>query len=205
MLNAYGLRAAHAVGVSAGGAIAQLLALDFADRVLSLVLISTSPATPVDRGLPPPTAEFSRIVAGALVGWSDRESMIEYLVRCSRQLAGGQRPFGAAGWGDLLRRDVERSDSFASLQNHDVMAHDDGPHPQLSSIAAPTLVIHSTADPMFPVGHGQALADEIPGATFLRLDGAGDGVDPADWATIVPAIIHHTATAVPGIETPPTP
>ena len=55
VLDAYGLPAAHIVGVSAGGAFAQLLALDFADRVLSLVLISTSPATPGDRGLPPPT------------------------------------------------------------------------------------------------------------------------------------------------------
>ena len=52
VLDAYGLPAAHIVGVSAGGAFAQLLALEFADRVLSLVLISTSPATPGDRGLP---------------------------------------------------------------------------------------------------------------------------------------------------------
>ena len=80
VLDAYGLGSAHVVGVSAGGAMAQLLALDFADRVLSLVLISTSPAIPVDRHLPPPTDDFSRFVAEAEVDWSDRESVIEYLV-----------------------------------------------------------------------------------------------------------------------------
>lgn len=75
VLDAYGLGSAHVVGVSAGGAMAQLMALDFADRVLSLVLISTSPAVPVDRDLPPPTDHFSRFVAEAEVDWSDRESV----------------------------------------------------------------------------------------------------------------------------------
>jgi pimeloyl-ACP methyl ester carboxylesterase len=63
----------------------------------------------------------------------------------------------------------------------------------LSSIAAPTLVIHGTADPMFPIGHGEALAEEIPGARLLRLDGAGHGVERADWATDVGTILEHTA------------
>ena len=71
VLDAYGIPAAHVVGVSAGGAFAQLLALDFADRVRSLVLISTSPALPGERELPPPTEEFARFMAtarGGLVG-----------------------------------------------------------------------------------------------------------------------------------------
>jgi pimeloyl-ACP methyl ester carboxylesterase len=204
VLNAYGLEAAHVVGVSAGGAMAQLLALDFADRVLSLVLISTSPAIPVGRDLPPPTGDFSRFVADAEVDWMDRESVIEYLAGYSRLLAGAERPFDDAGCRDLLQRDMERSDSLASLQNHDVMAHDDRPHPPLSSITAPTLVIHGTADPMFPLAHGQALAEEIPGATLLPLNGAGHGVDRVDWTTIVSAIHRHTAAAAPGVEGQPT-
>ena len=62
----------------------------------------------------------------------------------------------------------------------------------LSSITAPTLVIHGTADPMFPVEHGEALADEIPNAGLLRRDGAGHGLDPADRETIAAMIIEHT-------------
>ena len=58
----------------------------------------------------------------------------------------------------------------------------------------PTLVIHGTADPMFPLEHGQALAKEIPGATLLTLEGAGHGVDRADRETIAGAILEHTAT-----------
>src|SRR5436305_14719623 len=58
VLDAYDIASAHVVGVSAGGAFAQLLALDLPARVRSLVLISTCPATPGDRDLPPPTDQF---------------------------------------------------------------------------------------------------------------------------------------------------
>jgi pimeloyl-ACP methyl ester carboxylesterase len=63
----------------------------------------------------------------------------------------------------------------------------------LSSIGVPALVIHGTADPMFPLPHGQALADEIPGARLLPLEGAGHGLQRADWDTIATAIVTHTA------------
>ena len=55
VLDAYNVPDAHVVGVSGGGAFAQLLALEFPDRVRSLVLISTTAATPADRELPEPT------------------------------------------------------------------------------------------------------------------------------------------------------
>jgi pimeloyl-ACP methyl ester carboxylesterase len=193
VLDAYELPAAHIVGVSAGGAFAQLLALDFPDQVLSLVLISSSAAVPVERELPPPTEEFGRFVSTAQVDWSDADSVIEYLVDYSRVLAGSERPFDETAAGDLVRRDVERARDFAALQNHDSIPDDGRQGESLSSIGAPTLVIHGTADPMFPIGHGQTLAEEIPGARLLRLEGAGHGVDWADWEIDVGAILEHTA------------
>jgi pimeloyl-ACP methyl ester carboxylesterase len=185
------------VGVSAGGAFAQLLALEFAERVLSLTLISTSPATPGDRDLPPPTGAFGRFVSTTEVDWSHRESLIEYLVDYARLLAGDRRPFDEEALRDLVRHDVERARDFRAAQNHDLLAEGEPPLKPLSSITAPTLVIHGTADPMFPVEHGEALAREIPGATLLRLPDAGHGVDRADWSTISRAILDHTAPADP--------
>jgi pimeloyl-ACP methyl ester carboxylesterase len=195
VLDAYGVAAAHVVGVSAGGAFAQLLALVFPDRVLSLVLISTSPATPGERGLPSATERYMEFLATAEVEWSDQESVIEYLVDYSRVLAGGERPFDEAAIRTLVRRDVERARNIASSENHGVIADGEKSRKPLSSIAVPTLVIHGTADPMFPAEHGQALAAEIPGARLLTLNGAGHGVDRVDWETIVRAIIGHTAPA----------
>jgi pimeloyl-ACP methyl ester carboxylesterase len=193
VIDAYGVPAAHVVGVSAGGAIAQQLALAFPDRVQSLVLISTSPALPAERELPPPTEDFKRFVTTAEVDWSDSESVIEYLVDYSRVLAGGLRPFDEGRMRALISRDVERAHSFAAAQNHDVLPDGEPPRAPLSSISAPTLVIHGTADPMFPLAHGEALADAILGAKLLPLDGAGHGVERADWEIIVRAIVAHTA------------
>jgi pimeloyl-ACP methyl ester carboxylesterase len=192
VLDGYGLEAATIVGVSAGGAFAQVLALDFADRVLSLVLISTSPATPGARDLPSPTAAFGEFIASAHVDWSSSVSVTEYLVGYSRMLAGDRRRFDEDGRRALVRRDVERAHNIATLQNHNAIPDSDRSYPALSTITAPTLVIHGTADPMFPPRHGEALAAEIPGARLLLLDGAGHGVEAADWDVIVAAIVEHT-------------
>jgi pimeloyl-ACP methyl ester carboxylesterase len=191
VLDAYGIAAAHVVGVSAGGALAQLLALGFPRRVLSLVLISTSPATAGERGLPPPSERFGRFLATANVDWSDRDSVVDYVVGYAEMLAGGARPFDEAAARELVRRDVERAHDIAASENHAALPEGEAPRAPLSSIAVPTLVIHGTADPMFPIEHGQALAKEIPGARLLTLEGAGHGVDRADWETLARAIVEH--------------
>jgi pimeloyl-ACP methyl ester carboxylesterase len=195
ILDAYAIPDAHVVGVSAGGAMAQLLALDFPKRVRSLVLISTSPALPGERRLPPPSEAFTRFAARARPDWSHIGAAIEYLVDYTRVLAGDQRPFDEAAARDLVRRDAERARDFAALQNHSSIADDDCAHDPLSSIAVPVLVVHGTADPMFPPAHGQALAWEIPTARLVSLEGAGHGVERADWQVLVRAILDHTAAA----------
>jgi pimeloyl-ACP methyl ester carboxylesterase len=194
VLDAYGIPAAHLVGASAGGAFAQALALDHPDRVLSLVLISSSPVLPVERELPAPTEAFGHFVSTAEVDWSDADSVVDHLVDYSRVLAGGRRAFDEVAARDLVRRDVERARSFSSLQNHDAIPHGRRRRGPLSSIGAPTLVVHGSVDPMFPLEHGEALAQAIPGAGLLRLDDAGHGLDPADWEPVARAIVEHTST-----------
>jgi pimeloyl-ACP methyl ester carboxylesterase len=194
VLDAYGIPAAHVVGLSMGGAVAQLLALDFPDRVLSLVLISTSLAEHGEQELPGSSDEFRRFVASAQVDYSDAGSVVEYLVDYSRVLAGGQRAFDDAALRELALRDVERARDFAAAQNHGVLPDDERQRPPVSSIAVPTLVIHGSADPMFPVAHGEALAEELPDGRLMVLEGAGHGLDRADWETVARAIVAHTGS-----------
>jgi pimeloyl-ACP methyl ester carboxylesterase len=192
VLEAYDIQAGHVVGASAGGAFAQLLALGRPERVRSLVLISTSPATAGDRGLPPPSERFMRFAAQARVDWSDANSVVEHLVAYARVLGGPERPFDEVAARQLARRDVARARDFAAMQNHDLLAEGEHAAGPLSSIAAPTLVIHGTADPMFPLEHAQALIAEIPGARLLPLPGAGHGVQQPDWPAVADAIVDHT-------------
>jgi pimeloyl-ACP methyl ester carboxylesterase len=108
-------------------------------------------------------------------------------------LAGSERPVDGASLRELVRRDVERARNIASSANHGLAAEGEVSTAPLSSISVPTLVIHGRADPMFPLEHGQALVNEIPGARLLPLDGAGHGVERTDWETIARAVLGHTA------------
>src|SRR4051794_41987390 len=99
-----------------GGALAQLLALDFPARVASLVLLSTSPAGPAD-DLPPAAEAYHAFAREARVDWSDPASVIEYHVAETRALA-GDRPFDEARGRALVQRDLPRADRLASAQNH---------------------------------------------------------------------------------------
>jgi pimeloyl-ACP methyl ester carboxylesterase len=191
VLDGHGIARAHVVGASMGGALAQLLALDHPDRVASLVLLSTSPAGP-GGDLPPISDAYAAFLGGAEVDWSDRRSIVENVVADVRALT-GERPFDDARVRALVERDVARARSPASAQNHALV---DGGAPwrdRLGAIAVPVLVIHGSADPLFPLGHGEALAREIPGARLVVLDGAGHILHPADHDAVAAAIVGHTA------------
>jgi pimeloyl-ACP methyl ester carboxylesterase len=178
VLDGHGIARAHVVGASMGGALAQLLALDAGDRVASLVLMSTSPAGPGD-GLPPVDPSYAAFLAAAEVDWSDPRSVVEYRVADARALT-GDRPFDEGRVRALVERDLARARSVASAQNHALLGGGEPWRHRLGAIAVPTLVIHGSADPLFPVEHGRALAREIPGARLVVLDGAGHLLHPLD-------------------------
>jgi pimeloyl-ACP methyl ester carboxylesterase len=192
VLDAYGIQSAHVVGQSMGGALAQLLALDFPERVASLVLMSTSPAGPGSGELPPISDEYARFLERSEVDWSDADSVIDHVVAECRVLAGGERPFDEARMHERVARDLERARNFASAQNHAMLEGQNAWRDRLSAIRVPTLVLHGTADPMFDLSHGEALAEEIPDARLVTLEGGGHLLDPADWDLVLQVILEHT-------------
>src|SRR5690606_10328737 len=95
----------------------------------------------------------------------DREDAVPYLVEDARLVAGTAYPFDEAGTRAFVDRDFDRSGGYLSATNHAVL-FDTGEawRDRLREMAVPLLVIHGTADPVFPVEHGALLAETAEGA-----------------------------------------
>jgi pimeloyl-ACP methyl ester carboxylesterase len=94
---------------------------------------------------------------------------------------------------DALRLDLARTVNVPSSQiNHFAMDIGDPIRDRLGAITAPTLVIHGDRDPVFPLGHAEALVQVVPGARLLVLERTGHELPPPVWDRVVPAILDLT-------------
>jgi pimeloyl-ACP methyl ester carboxylesterase len=117
--------------------------------------------------------------------------VIEYLTEQWRAVASRSRPFDEAGTRALCARVVDRTTNMESSTKNAYAAEGSGRwRERLGGLDVPTLVVHGTEDPLFPLGHGEALAREIPGAELLILEGAGHELARRDWDVVVPAILR---------------
>jgi pimeloyl-ACP methyl ester carboxylesterase len=60
---------------------------------------------------------------------------------------------------------------------------------RLPELAIPALVVHGRRDPFFPVGNGESLAREIPGARLLVLEGAATAIPDAAAGEVAAAML----------------
>lgn len=209
VLDALGVDAAHWVGFSQGGWVAQRAAVHHPDRVLSLTLVASRPVPhgPNDPDLPEVSealmATFSE-PAGPSPAPGDVAAWVDHLVAGERPFASATVPFDEGDARALATVVVERTrDLDAAMVNHTAAPQGDPWRSLLPSIAVPTTVIHGEDDPLFPVGNGEALAAEIPGATLHRIAGMGHEL-PARVRPTVAALVVDTVrraeAAVPPID-----
>ncbi|MCF2528991.1 alpha/beta fold hydrolase [Yinghuangia soli] len=207
VLDAFGLRTAHIVGISMGGGIAQDIGIAHPDRAASLTLMSTTlagPGSAESTELPPMSEDLAKLFAEPAEGpdWSDRDAVLAYFVTAERNFS-GTIPVDEDEIRRIAGRAFDRSPSPAAAANHWIMDQGDKTPGRVGDITAPTLVMHGTADPLFPYGHGEALAAAIPGARLVALPGAGHQMPPRQvWDIVVDEIAAHTA-APTGTATPP--
>lgn len=193
ILDGYEIPAAHLVGMSLGGIVGQLAALAHPSRVRSLTTISSS-AVGIDTSHLPGSGEAYRkhMATGEAVDWSDREQVVAYMVEESRVIAGTAHPFDAAQLRTFIAEDYDRAGGYSTLSNFDWRSGEQW-QGRLQELGAPLLVMHGTADPVYPIEHGVALSQAVAGAKLIRLEGGGHELHRADWDMIIDAIVEHTS------------
>ena len=164
VMDAAGCERADLVGISEGGTMAMLMTASHPDRVKALVLYGT----------------FSRLLRAPDYPLGVTEEQLSALVELSAK--GWGEGVGLGGWAPSRRGDAELRRWWARLQrvaaSPGMVRNIFALYPQLDirdvlpAIQVPTLVLHRRDDRMVRLEMGRYLADRIPGAKFVEVDGA---------------------------------
>jgi pimeloyl-ACP methyl ester carboxylesterase len=196
LLDHLGIERAHAVGVSMGGMIAQLMAVRFPERVLSLASIMSNTGS-LRTGQPRPKAMMMLLRRPP----RGREEFIESGVRLFTAIGSSGFPRDEAELRDLMARSYDRSGDprGTGRQLAAIIASGDRT-PILRTIGVPTVVVHGTADKLVQPSGGRATAKAIPGARLVMIEDMGHDLPRGAWPQIIGAIVHNAARAVPAGE-----
>ncbi len=192
LMDALKIKKAHICGLSMGGMIAQTVVIEHQHRVISLISMESTTSEP---GLPGAAPE----VREALLKMppEEREAYIRHMVHLHRLFAGDSAKYDEAVQRELSALSYDRSSYTAGFtRQFAAIVASGGRRKALASVRVPTLVIHGSADALFPREHGQDTAAAVKGAKFLLIEGLGHGTAyPGLWDEIVSAITAHTRAA----------
>ena len=180
------IEAAHIVGVSMGGMIAQTIAIEHPERVLSLTSIMSTTGDPAVGGSNP-LGEKALFLAPP----PNREAAVETSVE-SRRLLATPGTFEEAVQRHEAQEAIARSynPNGVARQFAAILASGDRTQ-QLRNLEMPTLVIHGTGDPLVDVSGGIATAECIPGAKLVLIDGMSHDLPIRHWTEVTRAMISH--------------
>ncbi|MDH6348366.1 MULTISPECIES: alpha/beta hydrolase [Brevibacillus] len=190
ILDAYKIERAHIVGMSMGGIITQMIALRNPERVQAISLLATSNFAP---DLPPMEDKVMQFFSNAQeVDWANEQAVIAFCIARCEVLVGSKYPLDEKRTRELAAAEFKRSRKMANINNHALITGCEAYLARTEEIAVPTLVIHGTEDPIIPYPHGVALAQAIPGAVLLTLEGTGHELPYGDWNAVLGGILQHS-------------
>ena len=193
LLDVLGIRAAHVVGASMGGFIAQLMALDHPERVLTLTSLISGPN---GKDQVPPTPEAMALLVAQPP--PNREGRIELGLESKRKLLGPGDPFDQEYETAKVARAVDRAYNPAGfVRQLQAITAARGRLERLETLQVPSLVVHGDADILVPVGNGRSVAAAIPGARYIEIEGMGHDVPRRVWPQVVDAIAELARQSSP--------
>ena len=190
--------AAHVVGASMGGMIAQTTAIEHPQRVRSLVsIMSTTGSRRVGH---PSYRTFGILFGKAPHG---REATIERAVRTFKAIGSPGYPFEEERVRQIAGRSYDRGHHSAGVlrQLHAITASGDRTA-ALRGLDVPALVIHGKNDMLVNPSGGRATARAIPGARLKVVDGMGHDLPRQLWPDLVEEIAANGARARSAVAQP---
>lgn len=190
LLTHLGVERAHVAGVSMGGMVAQHLALEHPDRVLSLASIMSTPGARRYFFLTRPQALRTLLTPIP----RDVDAAAEHVVKLFTAIGGPAFPADADALRAIGRVAYARGASPRGFLRHLAAICASGDRTaRLRAVRVPTLVLHGADDPLIVAAAGRATARAIPGARLHVVPGMGHHLPPGTWDTIVPALAANAA------------
>ena len=195
LADALGGGPAHLAGIGVGGMVAQVAAIDHPRVFSALTLAGTRPVAPgkPDADLPDhDKATMKRLFTFPMPDWTDREAVANFAAARAEVRGddpGAARAIAARIWDRTpgtappIQMANQLGMVFAKLNCKPRWRE------RLPGIAVPTLVVHGRRDPFFPVGNGEAIAREIPGARLLVLDDAATAIPDSAAGEVAEAML----------------
>jgi pimeloyl-ACP methyl ester carboxylesterase len=194
VMDALGLAAAHIVGVSMGGMIAQRVALAAPERVLSLASVMSSSGA---RYLPGPKPHVMQALLGRPRSHGE-DAILDHYMHLFRVIGSPGFPLDESELRERVRLSVRRSFHPAGTARQlAAVAADTRRADELPRIKRPTLVVHGTDDPLVPFPCGQDVARRISGAQLVAVRGMGHDLPPGVVARLLEPLLPHLAVASP--------
>jgi len=191
LIDNLGLGSAHVVGISLGGMIAQILAIEHPERVRSLTsIMSTTGHKQV--GQPTDAARALFLLPPVIT----REDAMDRAMLFNRTIGSPAYPTDETELRDRAVRAFDRAFNPQGVARQLAAAMTTPDRTEdLRRLDLPTLVIHGAQDPVIAVSGGQATAEAIPGAELVVIDGMGHDLPRPLWPTIAERIAALVARA----------
>lgn len=183
VLKSEDIASAHVMGISLGGMISQVFASTYPEKTLSLISVSSTTGKP---GLKFGPAMAYLQVPPALTP----EKRKEQVKQLYPHFAGSRYPMTENEIESRATADLHHDDPMAAVRQG-MAANSSGDRSRLlGNIKAPALVIHGSADALFPAQHGKETAKAIPSAKLNIIDGMGHAVSDAAAEPVAQAIYN---------------
>jgi pimeloyl-ACP methyl ester carboxylesterase len=187
LLAGLGLEPAHVVGASMGGMIAQTVAAEHPASVRSLISIMSNTGS-IWRGQP--SLAIYRFLLRAAP--ADRDGYITHTSRLFAAIGSRGLPQDPELVREIAARAYDRgNDPAGSGRQLGAIIASGNRTRHLHRIAAPTLVIHGSKDPMVSRSGGIATTRAIPRARMVTIQGMGHDLPRSAWPQLFDAISAH--------------